>query len=114
CPAPHRDAWVVGSGQADGREPSGAGDHVAEKHPVVGLAGLVAEHGDEMVPVPVGGGEVLDEAGPDHPVPDDDDVAHEVTSCAMGDRRVGEAGRTSTAQTLNSGIDEIGSTASLV
>src|SRR5690606_2159669 len=105
-------ARVVGAGQPDGRDVDLPRDDLAEEHAVVRLVLLGAEDRD-LHRVPARGvvpprREVAREPRPDHAVADHDDPRHPGTSCSTGARR------TSTAHTLNSGMPETGSVASVV
>lgn len=95
-----------------------ARDDLAEQDAVVGLAALGTDDGDVVLAGEVAGEEVLDEPRPDHAVADDDE-SHAGTSVSLRCRGGswvgwGSARHTLTAQTLNSGIPETGSVASLV
>src|SRR4051794_36921703 len=76
---------------------------VRQQDAVVGAVGLGAEDGDRHPVLRVAGAQLLDEAGAGHAVADDDHLG-----------ALHAARSTRTAQTLNSGIFEIGSSAGLV
>ena len=89
----------------------GVADRVlGDEHPVVRLDVLAGDDGERDGAAPHGGQQLLDEAGADGSVADEDDP--ECGSC--GDSGSPTRRVTRTTLVLNSGIDEIGSTASQV